>query len=776
MGKPMCWLVCLGLSAVCGMEPGSAGLSGRVTDPSGAVVPGVVVRVTNLATKTRIAVTSGRDGVFSAANLLAGEYDVEVDAAGFAPFSAKQIAVQTNQPAKIDVKLRISAMSEQVTVTAKAPSAEGSLETSTRNTSEMLEIREVRESAARDVGEAISVLDGVWKIRKGGIANDVVLRGFQQGNINVLLDGQRIYSACPNHMDPAAFHVDFAEIETVEVLKGPYDTRNQGSLGGTVNVVTKRPALGLRITPNLSVGSFGFFNPSLTASVMKGRWYGLAGYSYRRSDPFTDGAGRRVTAYTNYTAAGAGNPAFEAQTGWGRFGADFGRSQSLDVSYTRQDGGLTLYPGLAMDAPYDRADRLSANWNWRELAGAVKQVRAQGYYSKVKHWMTDELRTGAVGIPRGYSMGTFAGTRAVGGRLEGETTNAVFGVESYVRGWTAAGGPLTGMFTAPQAILPDVRMVVGGAYGQYSRSIGRLSVTLGGRLDVADSQVMKQDASTDVYWAYQGTRSTAARDVNPSANARVTYLLPRGMELFAGAGSAVRIPDPEERYYSIRRMGSDWVGNPDLLPTRNNEVDFGVNIRAKRLTLRPTVFHSRLSNYVLLTKQPKVNSVPGLMNPAARSYEGVEASLTGGEMAYSIGITRQLLLSGGVAYVRGRQYAKPEAGLAAGYLVEQPPLKSRSSLRYGHRIFFAEAVVLASARQDRVDTRIAELPTPGYAVFGIKGGVHLKQWNLAAGVDNLTDRYYYEHLSFQRDPFRNGVRVPEPGRTLYLNLSYRFGE
>ena len=776
MSNRLGWLVLLCLSAAYGAESGGAALSGRVTDPSGAVVPGVVVRVTNHATKTVIAVTGGRDGHFSAATMLDGEYDVDVDVAGFAPFSAKQIVVRGNRPATVDVNLRISAMSEQVTVTAKAPSAEGSLETSTRNAVEILEIREVRESAARDLGEAISALDGVWKIRKGGIANDVVLRGFQQGNINVLLDGQRIYSACPSHMDPAAFHVDFAEIETVEVLKGPYDIRNQGSLGGAINVVTKRPALGLRVTPNLSVGSFGFFNPSLTASVMKGRFYGLVGYSYRRSDPFADGAGRRVTSYTNYTTAGAANPAFEAQTGWGRFGADFGKSQSLDVSYTRQDGGLTLFPGLSMDAPYDRANRLNANWYWRELAGAVKQVRAQGYYSNVKHWMTDELRTGAVGIPRGYSMGTFAGTRAVGGRLEGETTNAVFGVESYVRGWTAAGGPLTGIFTAPQAILPDVRMAVGGAYLQYRRSLGRLSLTLGGRLDVADSQVMKQGANTDVYWAYHGTRSTAARDVNPSANVRLVYLLPRGVELFAGAGSSVRVPDPEERYYSIRRMGSDWVGNPDLLPTRNNEGDFGVNLRAKRLTLRPTLFYSRLSNLVLLTKQPRVNIVPGMMNPAARSYEGVEASMTGGEMAYSFGITRQLLLSGGVAYIRGRQYAKPEAGLAAGYLVEQPPLKSRTSLRYGHRIYFAEAVVLASARQDRVDSRIAELPTPGYAIFGVKGGIHLKQWNLAAGIDNLTGRFYYEHLSFQRDPFRNGVRVPEPGRTLYLNLSYRFGE
>lgn len=56
---------------------------------------------------------------------------------------------------------------------------------------ESLEIREVRESSAKDVGEALTKLGGIWKIRKGGIANDIVLRGFYRDNINVLIDGER---------------------------------------------------------------------------------------------------------------------------------------------------------------------------------------------------------------------------------------------------------------------------------------------------------------------------------------------------------------------------------------------------------------------------------------------------------------------------------------------------------------------------------------------------------------------------------------------------------
>jgi iron complex outermembrane recepter protein len=53
----------------------------------------------------------------------------------------------------------------------------------------------------------------------------------------------------------------------------------------------------------------------------------------------------------------------------------------------------------------------------------------------------------------------------------------------------------------------------------------------------------------------------------------------------------------------------------------------------------------------------------------------------------------------------------------------------------------------------------------------MKAGIHYRRFSFAAGVDNLLDRFYYDHLSFQRDPYRSGVRIPEPGRTLYLNVS-----
>ena len=44
---------------------------------------------------------------------------------------------------------------------------------------------------------------------------------------------------------------------------------------------------------------------------------------------------------------------------------------------------------------------------------------------------------------------------------------------------------------------------------------------------------------------------------------------------------------------------------------------------------------------------------------------------------------------------------------------------------------------------------------------------------LLGGVENLFDRAYREHLSYQRDPFRAGVAVPEPGRSFTFSLRFQ---
>jgi iron complex outermembrane receptor protein len=45
---------------------------------------------------------------------------------------------------------------------------------------------------------------------------------------------------------------------------------------------------------------------------------------------------------------------------------------------------------------------------------------------------------------------------------------------------------------------------------------------------------------------------------------------------------------------------------------------------------------------------------------------------------------------------------------------------------------------------------------------------------LTVGIANLFDTYFIEHLSYQRDPYRSGLRIAEPGRNLFTNVSWKF--
>lgn len=100
---------------------GQGALQGRVTDPSGAVVPNATVSATNDATgivETRRATGTG-DYVISP--LPPGRYTVEATAQGFATLEQKNIVVNATRATGLDLHLKIGSMTQRVTVTSAPP-------------------------------------------------------------------------------------------------------------------------------------------------------------------------------------------------------------------------------------------------------------------------------------------------------------------------------------------------------------------------------------------------------------------------------------------------------------------------------------------------------------------------------------------------------------------------------------------------------------------------------------------------------------------------------
>jgi len=759
-------------TAAAAQVPPYANLSGQVSDPSGAVICSARLEFINNRTGGTYVASTAEDGRYSVA-IPAGIYSASVEARGFKTFVRDRMEVTSKNQVEWDVVLGVQSPDQELTVTAKAPRLEAEPETKTAHFQEVLEIREVRESGARDVAEALGKLDGVWKIRKGAIANDIVLRGFQQDNLNVTIDGARIYGACPNNMDPPSFHVDFSEIEHVKVTKGVFDIRNQGSLGGVIEIVNKTPGSGLRITPAMSAGSFGFLNLSGTVSYSGRRLDALVGHSFRTSDPYTDARGKSFVDWANYVTSAADLDAFDVGTTWFNLGYATLENHKLELRYSRQRGDLVLYPYLLMDAIYDDADRVSAVYRVENISPTFERVRVQGYFTTVRHWMTDEYRTSRPGGAGSFSMATFADTKALGAHIDLELRSVLVGFEGYRRNWNAVNTMNPGGMPMHQAMIPDVESWVGGGYAQYRRLLwNRLMLTAGGRVDGAQMKARSASLNPDLYWAYKATRRTTREDAGPSGNVWLSYSLPFRLQLFSGMGTSLRFPDPAERFTALKRKGSDWIGNPNLEPTRNTEADVGVHYRDQRVMLRPTLYYSSLDNYVTIHNQSRLTAVPGIVNVAARSFENVQARIYGAELAYSLAIVPSLMLTGGGSYARGIKEPRPAFGIFDRDLAEMPPVRVRTALRFGEKRFFGEVENIVAGAQRRTDSELKESPTAGYSVVNLKAGLHTRKIKFAAGIDNLGNRFYYEHFSFQRDPFRMMTKVPEPGRSVYFTLAY----
>src|SRR5689334_6233761 len=70
---------------------------GRVTDPTGAVIPGAQVVVTHQAMGTKVAASANAEGLYQASFLIPGIYVVTVESAGFKKFVRKDIELRINE-------------------------------------------------------------------------------------------------------------------------------------------------------------------------------------------------------------------------------------------------------------------------------------------------------------------------------------------------------------------------------------------------------------------------------------------------------------------------------------------------------------------------------------------------------------------------------------------------------------------------------------------------------------------------------------------------------
>ena len=109
------------LSVICPAQETRGSITGKITDPQSAVIPGVPVTVANVQTGTSNRITTNQTGYYEVNFLDPGTYSISAEAPGFKTTLRSGIVLNTGDRLSIDLQLEVGAANQSVQVTGEAP-------------------------------------------------------------------------------------------------------------------------------------------------------------------------------------------------------------------------------------------------------------------------------------------------------------------------------------------------------------------------------------------------------------------------------------------------------------------------------------------------------------------------------------------------------------------------------------------------------------------------------------------------------------------------------
>jgi len=212
---------------------------GKVTDTSGAVLPGVSVTLTGPSLLQPQTATTSETGSFQFPRLNVGTYNVKFELAGFKTVIKENIQVTVDFSANVSTQLGVSAVQETVTVTGESPIVD-TKQTGTKQTFTLEQLQQI--PSARDPWVILQQTAGIAMDRENiggnmsGQQSNYISRGGNTFNNKWSLDGVDITDMNATGASPTYY--DFDAFQEMTINTGGVDvTQQTGGVG--INLVTK---------------------------------------------------------------------------------------------------------------------------------------------------------------------------------------------------------------------------------------------------------------------------------------------------------------------------------------------------------------------------------------------------------------------------------------------------------------------------------------------------------------------------------------------------------
>lgn len=232
------------LSAGSGWASVTARISGTVTDPTGALIPGASVTAHNTETGIDITTQTNSDGFYSFPALSTGKYEVTIKASGFEEYRQTGLVLDVNTALRVDVVMKVGAVTQEVKVSATAVHVDtsntqmGEVIGTTKMTAVPLNGRSYTDLMALQPGVApASSGEGQVSAVSGNLdAGNISISGQRETANGFMINGGNVEETLNN---AAAVIPDLDSIAEFRILTNNADAEYGNYSGGLVNVITK---------------------------------------------------------------------------------------------------------------------------------------------------------------------------------------------------------------------------------------------------------------------------------------------------------------------------------------------------------------------------------------------------------------------------------------------------------------------------------------------------------------------------------------------------------
>ena len=796
-------------------ETGAVG--GRVTlEEGGGPVHGAVIVVVGAGA---VGLTDG-DGVFEIDGIPAGTYEVLAQREHLTA-GRQAVTVAPGDTAMVDFTLGLSAVHEELTVTASAGGAETSLEAFNAVTT--LDSFDVVAVGANTIGEALRNEPGIASRSFGPGSDRPIIRGFDGDRVLILEDGIRTGDLSSQSGDHGVT-VDPNGAERIEIVRGPATLLyGSNAVGGLVNVITPHESYrdsqfqGTRGQFTVDAGSANA-QAGTAASFQHAQGSVLfwGGGSLRQTGDYSTPDGVVENSATELTNAQGGvgwfgdrafvSGGFRAEDG--RYGVPFaGEFHAAHGHEEEEDHGEeddhdhdhdhdheddhedeeVHEDEEAHEVAIDLASRRRVgrfDFGLRNLANrAIEGVRVT---ANVIDWGHDELE-----IDEGIeSIGTRFTNRTTILRAEVDQQQTArlsgrFGAWAQTREFEAVG---------VEALAPRTDQTSFAAFAYEEVDFGRFRLQFGGRVerndyrpderpggghddhdvpddddddhdhdhdhDHDDDQVDDDQDDHD----HGGLVAPDPRDrqfLGSSASFGLHTDLGTGSAFVANVTSSHRAPALEELYNFGPHVGNlaFEVGNPNLDAETTLGLDLSLRHQSERARASMNFYVYGIDNFIFGERTGE--EADGL---AVLDFHQGDSRFRGWDARASFRLGSRAWTTLGIGYVDARLTATNEP------LPRIPPLRGTLSLDLPYGGFTVSPELEFAGAQNRVFHD--ETETEGYSVVNLRASYVWPRQHAAHVLSftgyNLTNALYRNHTSFIKD------LAPEMGRGVKVGYSVRF--